>query len=109
NKPHPNTITVVQHFFPNIFEVVLGLRAGFAAKPDPAGAFELIKSLDLTPSQVIYVGDSDVDMKTGRKAGMLPLGAGWGYRPASELIEAGAHLVLSSPHDIAPLVKTLNS
>lgn len=100
NKAHPNTLTVVEHFFPATFELVLGMRPEVPAKPDPTGALEIIHSFHMEPGDCLYLGDSDVDMKTAVAAGLYPLGAAWGYRPVSELKEAGALAVIDAPLDM---------
>lgn len=97
NKAHPNTLAVVDHFFPAVFELVLGMRPEVPAKPDPAGALEIARAFGLDPGEILYLGDSDVDMKTAVAAGMYPLGALWGYRPKSELEAAGAAAVIDAP------------
>lgn len=100
NKAQPNTLAVVERFFPATFEMVLGMRPDVPAKPDPSGALEIALSFGLEPGDFLYLGDSDVDMKTARAAGMFPLGASWGYRPVSELKEAGARAVIEAPLDM---------
>ena len=100
NKAHPNTLTVVEHYFPQKpFQVVLGLRPEVPAKPDPAGALEIARALGLAPEACVYLGDSDVDMKTARSAGMYAVGALWGYRSGEELIASGAKQTIDSPMD----------
>lgn len=100
NKAPPNTLAVVEHFFPAAFELVLGMRPEVPAKPDPAGALEIVRSFNLQPDDFLYLGDSDVDMKTAVAAGLYPLGAAWGYRPVSELQESGALAVIDAPLDM---------
>jgi len=107
NKAHPNTLAVVEHFFPGNFELVLGMRPETPAKPDPAGALEIVRHFGLKPSEILYLGDSDVDMKTARAAGLYPLGASWGYRPVSELKEAGALAVIDAPLDMLGFIDGL--
>lgn len=104
NKPHPNTLSVVNHFFPKTFEVVFGMRFEVPAKPNPAGALEIAGLLGLDPAGCLYLGDSNVDMETAVAAGMYPVGAGWGFRPREELIRAGAREVIESPSELARLV-----
>ena len=103
NKAHPNTVSIVNHFFPDTFQAVLGMRPEVPAKPNPAGALEIAGQLGLEPAQIIYLGDSDVDMETAVAAGMFPLGAGWGYRPRAELIRSGAREVIESPSELVRL------
>jgi phosphoglycolate phosphatase len=52
---------------------------------------------------VVYLGDSLVDMRTGRAAGMIPIGAAWGFRTPEELIESGAQVVIEAPLDLLAL------
>lgn len=107
NKAHPNTLDVVEHFFPAVFEMVLGLRPEVPAKPDPAGALEIVRHFGLEPSEYLFLGDSNVDMKTARAAGLYPLGVSWGYRPVSELREAGALAVIDAPLDMLGFIDGL--
>jgi phosphoglycolate phosphatase len=97
NKDDENTQIIVSHFFPNIFKVVRGALPDIPLKPDPTGALALTKALGATAEQTLYVGDSAVDMLTAKNAGLLPLGAAWGFRPASELLKAGASAILAGP------------
>ena len=56
--------------------------------------------LKVSPSNCLFLGDSSVDMETGRAAGMLPLGAAWGFRSSEELVQAGAVAVLQRPEEV---------
>jgi phosphoglycolate phosphatase len=106
NKPHPMTAKVVRALLPSWkFEVVLGAEAGFARKPDPAGALETARRLNIAPDRIVYVGDSDTDMSTATAAGMRAVGALWGFRDAAELTAAGADIVIRHPCEIAGLLE----
>ena len=100
NKAHPNTLEVVEHYFPCVFSCVLGMRQEVPLKPDPTAALEVARSLSLNPADFIFLGDSDVDMKTARNAGMFPVGAAWGYRSPDELLRAGAGAIIEAPLDL---------
>lgn len=104
NKPHEFTLACVNHYFASRFEVVFGQRDGVPRKPDPAGALEIAQRLGLAPAAFVYLGDSAVDMQTGRNAGMKPVGAAWGFRSVDELRSAGAAAVIAQPLDLLPLV-----
>lgn len=86
------------------FDVVLGERDGFPPKPDPAGAFEVAQRLNIAPANFLYLGDSAVDMKTAIAAGMFPVGVLWGFRPAQELREGGAQVLIERPLEILSLL-----
>lgn len=101
NKPDDFTRICVRRFLDDWrFEVVLGQRPGVPAKPDPAGALEIAGLLDLPPAEILYLGDSDTDMKTARAAGMFPVGAAWGFRTAEELRASGAGRLSGRPEEL---------
>ena len=101
NKPHDLAIkSVRRHLSAWPFDVVFGDRDGVPRKPAPDGALEIAQRLNISPESFLYLGDTDVDMQTARDAGMHPVGAGWGFRTASELLSAGAAVVLESPLEL---------
>lgn len=105
NKPHTSTLAVVAQYFNDVeFATVLGARDGVPVKPDPAGALELAEVLVAEPSEILYLGDTAVDMRTAISAGMTPVGALWGFRTRGELEENGAEFVLEHPADILKLL-----
>lgn len=94
NKPHPTTISAAEHFYPCIFDVILGGREGVPLKPSTLAAEAMLRELSVTADEVIYVGDSGVDMTFGKAFGAAhTLGAGWGFRGKDELLSAGADCV----------------
>lgn len=86
------------------FELVLGQREGLPPKPDPSGADEIAKHLQLSPEDFLYVGDTSVDMHTAVAAHMFPVGVLWGFRPRQELEESGAQALLTRPLEILQLL-----
>lgn len=98
NKPDNFTRRCAQKFFgQHRFEMVLGQREGFPAKPDPTGALSIAAYLALPPSRFLYVGDSGVDMETAVRAGMFPVAALWGFRSREELQAYGAKALIEQP------------
>lgn len=105
NKPDDFTRRIVESLFAAWrFAVVRGARAGTPRKPDPAGALEVARALGVRPEHVLYVGDTDTDMKTARAAGMFAVGCTWGFRTERELSEAGALALVHSPLDCLALL-----
>lgn len=101
NKPEDFTRLTVDRFFGRErFQMILGVGPSVPAKPDPAGARRIAETLELPPERFLFFGDTNVDMKTARGAGMNPVGVRWGFRSAEELTAAGAVKVLRHPEEI---------
>lgn len=101
NKPQDFTALCVRRFFPGIaFTAVQGSPRGGKAKPDPAMALALAQSFGVSPAEVLFVGDSSVDMDTATAAGMIAAGALWGFRTRDELVAHGARVLLEKPGDV---------
>ena len=101
NKPHADTCGVVRHFFPEIpFAQVRGQVEGVPVKPDPTGALMIARALALPAGDFVYLGDTNVDMRTAVNAGMHPVGVTWGFRTAEELLRSGAERLIDSPLEL---------
>lgn len=98
NKPHERAITVLNATFgENFFDLVIGQKEGFPKKPDPKGAILIAQTFQIKPEDCIYIGDTDVDMQTGNRAGMFTIGVLWGFRTKEELEENKAKAIISAP------------
>ena len=86
------------------FALTLGQMPGVPVKPDPAGPRQVIRHLGVAPEEILYLGDTDVDMRTAVGAGMYPVGVTWGFRPAGELIAAGAATLIAHPLELLALL-----
>ncbi len=101
NKPDFATVAVVKHFFGELFDIAHGAREGIALKPSPDGALALMRELGIDdPSDILYAGDTSVDMDTGKGAGFYTVGVKWGFRTEEELREHKADAVVSHPLEI---------
>lgn len=86
NKYQEATVKLIRQYFPEIrFTAIFGQREGVPAKPAPDVIFEIIEMAKVNKEEVLYVGDSCVDMQTGINAGVDTLGVSWGFRPRTEL------------------------
>ncbi len=101
NKPHDFTKLCVEKFLSKWnFQAVLGERPGIRRKPAPDGAFEIATHFGVIPDKCIYLGDTSIDMKTAIRAGMMPIGVLWGFRPGKELLDSGARLLIKQPTEL---------
>ena len=105
NKVDHLTKKIVAELFPRCdFAIVLGSGPELPEKPDPKGVLAISSRLNMPPGNLIYVGDSDVDMQTARNDGMHPDGDLWGFRTKEELVSSGAEYLLCHPMDLFPIV-----
>lgn len=101
NKPDAITKQVVQTLFDSYsFTAVQGAKEGIPKKPDPQAALEICGKMGVQPEEVLYLGDSGVDMETAVSGGMFPAGVQWGFRDTEELKAHGAEMIISQPSEI---------
>jgi phosphoglycolate phosphatase len=109
NKIHPATVDLTSRFFPDIrFSDVFGQRYGFPVKPNPLILNEIIANAAVDKSEVLYVGDSGVDVATAYNAGVDFVGVLWGFRPQKELEEVGARTFVADTEGLYKLIVSGN-
>ena len=105
NKPDHFTQIIVRELLPEwTFADVSGARPDVPHKPDPAGALDMAKRLGVPVGEILYLGDTNTDMKTAVAAGMYPVGALWGFRDADELTSSGAARLVAHPLEVLDLL-----
>ena len=107
NKPDEFAGKVCTHLFGDRFDLIAGNRPGVPVKPDPTGLFLVLERLGLKPEECLYCGDSWVDIDTGKNAGIVTIGAEWGFRGRKELEEHGADYIASQPKELPSIVKAI--
>ncbi|SHE95167.1 phosphoglycolate phosphatase [Bacteroides faecichinchillae] len=101
NKYHSATQKLIEHYFPEIhFTAVFGQREGRNVKPDPTIVFDILKIASVDKKEVLYVGDSGVDMQTAANAGITACGVTWGFRPRTELEKFNPSYIVDSAEKI---------
>lgn len=104
NKSDEFTKKIIQSIFPNYFNLVIGLSAESLKKPNPFGALEISKNLGIKTEEIIYIGDTGIDMQTANNANMLAIGVLWGFRSEAELTLNGAKFLLNTPLDLISIL-----
>lgn len=120
NKYQAATEDLIRHYFPGLFDVVLGEREGFPRKPDPQIVKDIIEEAkskyrftegEMIPyigdSKIIYIGDSDVDMQTAKNADVTAVACTWGFCPRETLLTYNPPFVADKPKDILTIIKTM--
>ncbi len=101
NKGDSHTKKMVSKLFGDeLFDVVLGGSERFPHKPDPQSALWIASELGVEPREVLYVGDSNIDMETARNAGFFACGVTWGYRGELVLTSSGASVLVRDPKEL---------
>ena len=104
NKADELTKKVASEIFPNHFDTAVGLSTEVLKKPNPFEAIEISKKWNLKPEEILFVGDSDIDMQTAVNANMFPVGVTWGYRTEEELKSSGAKLVVNKASELIEIL-----
>ena len=101
NKYQAATEKLIAHYFPEIhFIAVFGQRDGVNVKPDPTIVEDILSIARIAKEDVLYVGDSGVDMQTAINAGVTSCGVTWGFRPRTELEEFHPDYIADKAEDI---------
>ena len=103
NKAHALAGPVVEHYFPGVFDCVQGALPDAPLKPDPTLLRALMDQMEAKPDTTLFVGDSDVDVLTGKNGGLTVCGVLWGFRDRDELKDAGADWIVHSPDQISAI------
>jgi len=111
NKYQAATEKIVSHFFPGVFDVILGEREGIPRKPDPQIVYDIFDRLRLTEhrpampdrvqTELLYIGDSLVDFETAKNANVPFVACSWGFVPREKLVEAGVSRIIDHPAELA--------
>lgn len=105
NKPHRQTVEVAKSVFgKEMFAYVQGQCSEIPRKPDPEGIRILLDKLRSAKEECLYVGDSEVDIETGRAAGVLTVGVTWGFRGRQALEKAGAEYLIDKPEELRQFI-----
>ena len=104
NKADQMAAPVVNGYYPGVFPMVQGAVKGFPTKPDPTLLHRLMSRMGATPADTLFVGDSNVDIRTAKNGGLTSCGVLWGFRGRTELEQEGADFIVETPEELADLI-----
>jgi len=99
NKYQAATEKIVEHFFPGMFDFILGEREGIARKPNPQIVYDILSTLN-TQHSTLYLGDSLVDKETAENANVPFVACSWGFVSREALTEAGVTRIIDQPQEL---------
>lgn len=101
NKRQDALEVLLEKFFPGIvWAAAYGQRTGVPIKPAPQIVYDILDTAKVTPDEVLYLGDTAVDMQTADNAKVKKIAVLWGYRTRQELLDAGATDFAEKPDDV---------
>lgn len=105
NKPQHFANQCVDLFLADwTWQAVQGQVEGVPLKPSAEISSKVTEQLNLEPSEVLYIGDTNVDMATAKNANYESVGVTWGFRTEQELRDAGAQHIVHTPMDILKIL-----
>lgn len=96
---------LMRHYFGDLVQITYGERPNVPRKPDPTSALMLLKELGGNTSTALYVGDSEPDMETAKRAGIPAVGVTWGFRSPEALLSSGADVLINDPSELLALIE----
>lgn len=105
NKLQAGVTALHDTYFRDLIDVAIGEREGIRRKPAPDMIHAALEALGITAADALYVGDSDVDIRTAAAAGMPCVSVLWGFRDGDFLRAHGATTLVSTPAEILTLLE----
>lgn len=105
NKPDRFVPLILRTLYPeHHFALSWGQKENIPRKPAPDALYKAMELLKAPAEEVLYVGDSNVDVRFAHAAGVKVCGVEWGFRGREELVDAGADDVVSTPEQLYEVI-----
>ena len=105
NKMQEAVTELNENTFEGLIDVAIGERKTLKLKPDPEMLILALEELGLKPDEVIYVGDTEVDLLTAKNASLKSVAVTWGFRSKKELLIHDPNYVIDNPLDLLEIIK----
>lgn len=105
NKPDALAHSLIGQFFGDLMEACIGQTPETISKPDPRSMDRVLEVLAVERSEILYVGDTDVDMQTARNTGTAAAAACWGYQSIEQLLPYAPAYVVHAPRDLIAIFR----
>lgn len=98
---------MIKKVFGDIFTEVLGEVKEFSRKPSADGCNYILEKMGISKEECIYIGDSQVDIKTAKNAGMRSISVTWGFATREVLLANEPEAMVDTPHEIIEIIETM--
>ena len=96
---------ILHHFnLHNKFDYVMGRRPGIAHKPSPEPLLKICEDLNISASNTLVVGDSEIDIQCGKSAGARTCAVAYGYRSSEELSKHNPEFLIDKMIDLEKII-----
>lgn len=96
---------LIQDYFGEYIKVAIGESKNVSRKPAPDTVLKALEQLGSVPEKAVYVGDSEVDVKTAKNAGLVCVGVTWGFRDREILEREGADYIINKPDELLRVIR----
>ena len=102
NKADFAVKVLAEEYFGGLLAAAVGENeeGGIRKKPAPDSLLAVMDELNATPSSVVYVGESEVDIQTAQNAGVACISVTWGFKDKAFLVKNGGTLFVDTPLEI---------
>ena len=104
NKPDNSVVQLAEDYFGGQFDLAIGETDGIARKPAPDMNYLALRKLGVDVKDAVYIGDTEIDIRTAANTGMDLIMVEWGFRPKAMLQSLGAKVFVSSADEIYTLI-----
>lgn len=104
NKFQDGVTELNDYYFSEYIQVAIGKSSERRKKPYPDTVLKAIDDLDSSIDKCLYIGDSEVDFKTARNAGVDFVGVAWGFRDKKVLEDLGSNYIINTPNDLISIL-----
>lgn len=96
-------------YFADLVDIAIGEneKAGIKKKPAPDTVNQVLKEFNISNTEAIYIGDSEVDIMTAKNSKMDCISVTWGFKDREFLIENNAKIIVDSPDEIINILDSL--
>jgi phosphoglycolate phosphatase len=109
NKYDAAVKSLCKDYYSDYIIIAIGESSEVAKKPAPDSVYTALSKLDSVKEEAIYVGDSEVDVRTAHNAGVPCIGVTWGFRSREVLSREGAEMIIDTPSELITYIKSVNT
>ncbi len=104
NKADFAVQTLVDEYFPQLFDYSVGEKDGVRRKPYPDSVLMVLKQFNCQKGEAVYIGDSEVDVETAENVGIDCIAVTWGFRDSEILEKLNPKYIISKPNEIFRII-----